>query len=365
VRRLLPAFAIVLVAGSALAVSSGKAAGKFVVGTATKQLTHSYVVEKNGLLKIVLSTGALEEAALYDDAGLQEVAGGGDVSALVIQLDEDRKADATFFFDAKLPAGLEVRQVGTFKAKRSDDQALSGRVAMKDDGYSFSYDATFDAPILVELQKIEHLPAGASPAEHALWRLKQMEIPNDEDHFRRAVLDDEADTVELFLAAGMPVETANALYEAVSGGKSEVVKLLLRNGADKNRKDEYGQSLVMTAASNHHVDVLAQLIEAGADVSAPNQYRIAPLAVAAEQGHLDEVNMLVAAGAKVNARDTSGGTALSVAILRGYKEIVAALLAAGTDVQRDKEDLLTLAQDKPEIKAMLERAMKAPPAKKK
>lgn len=364
-KRLLPALAIVLVAGSALATTAGKATGKFVVGTATRQLTHSYVVEKNGLLKIVLSTAALEEAALYDAAGLQEVAGDGDVSALVIQLDEDRKADATFFFDAKLPAGLEVRQVGTFKAKKSNDEALSGRVAMKDDGYSFSYDATFDAPILVQLQKIEALPPDATPADHALWRLKQMEIPYDEGHFRGAVLNGEADTVELFLVAGMPVETANALHQAVDGGKGEVVKLLLRHGADKNRKDEYGQSLVMTAASNHHVDVLKQLIEAGVDVNTPNQYRIMPLAVAAEQGHLDEVNLLVAAGAKVNARDTSGGTALSVAILRGYKEIVAALIAAGTDVQRDKEDLLALAEDKPEIKAMLEEAMKAQPAKKK
>jgi hypothetical protein len=48
-----------------------------------------------------------------------------------------------------------------------------------------------------------------------------------------------------------------------------------------------------------------------------------------------------------------------VAILRGYKEIVAALLAAGADVQRDKEDLLMLAADMPEIKAMLEKALAA------
>lgn len=81
------------------------------------------------------------------------------------------------------------------------------------------------------------------------------------------------------------------------------------------------------------------------------------LAVAAEQGHLDSLNALIAAGAKLKARDTSGGTALSVAILREYKEIVAALLAAKADVQRDKDDLLALAADKPEIKAMLEKAI--------
>jgi hypothetical protein len=340
------------------AAETGKVTGKFVVGQDTKQLTHAYVVQKDALLKIVLATGEVEESALYDTNALQDAVSDGDLSALVIQLDEDRRADATFFFDAELPAGLEVRQVGTFKSRKTNDGALAGRVAMKDADYSFSYDATFDAPIVVQAQKIEALAADATPADHALWRLKQKELAFDEQNFRRVVMDGDADAVNLFLTAGMPIETADALHLAVDMGKADVVKLLLAHGADKNGKDNYGQSLIMTAASNHHLDVLAALIAAGADVSAPNQYRITPLAVAAEQGHLDEVNMLVAAGAKVNARDTAGGTALSVAILRGYQEIVAALLDAGADVKRDKDDLLALAADKPEIKAMLEKALR-------
>lgn len=236
---------------------------------------------------------------------------------------------------------------------------------MKDDGFSFSYDATFDAKIVVQKQSVEPLAADATAADHALWRLKQKEIPFDEQHFRRVVMDGDADAVTLFLTAGMPVETAGALRLAVDAGKTEVVKILLEHGADKNNKDAYGQSLAMTAASNHHTAVLALLIAAGADASAPNQYRITPLAVAAEQGHLDIVNLLVSAGATVNARDTSGGTALSVAILRGYQEIVAALLAAGADVQRDKDDLLMLAAEKPAIKAMIEKAIRATGGKKK
>ena len=154
-------------------------------------------------------------------------------------------------------------------------------------------------------------------------------------------------------------ETVEALRTAVDRGEVDVVKHLLDRGVDKNSQDAYGQSLVMTAVSNHHTEIVALLIAAGADVNAANQYRITPLAVAAEQGHLDLVDMLVAAKANVNARDTAGSTALTVAILRGYQEIVAALLAAGTDVQRDKDDLLALAADKPEILAMLEKAIAA------
>lgn len=345
------------------AAEAGKASGNFVVGEKTRKLTHAYVIEKNSLLKIVLATSALEEAALYDNDALQAAIGEHALSVLVIQLDEDRKADTTFFFDRDLPAGLEVRQTGRFTAKKSADSALAGRVVLDDDGNSFSYDATFQAPILLQLQSVQPLAADATDADHALWRLKQMEIAYDEGHYRGAVMNGAADVVELFLKAGMPVETAGALHLAVDMGKPQVVKLLLEHGADKNGKDNYGQSLVMTAASNHHVEVLKQLIAAGADINAANQYRITPLAVAAEQGHLDEVNLLVAAGANVNARDTAGSTALSVAILRGYTEIVAALLAAGTDVQRDKDDLLMLAEDKPEIKAMLEKAMQAKPKK--
>lgn len=352
----------VLIAISAVSVSgatAGKASGKFVVSKATRKLTHAYVVQKNSLLKIVVATGAVEEAELFDADVLQEAVEERNLSALVIQLDEDGEADTTYFFDPKLPAGLEVRQLGSFDLTKASRTALSGRVAMNDDGFSFSYDATFEAPITVQVQKVEPLPAGATAADHALWRLKQMEIDYDAQNFRSVVMDGNADAVKLFLTAGMPVETADALRLAVDMGKTSVVKLLLEHGADKNSKDSYGQSVVMTAASNHRTDALKLLIAAGADVSAPNQYRITPLAVAAEQGHLDIVNMLVAAGAKVNARDTAGGTALSVAILRGYTDIVAALIAAGTDVLRDKEDLLNLAADKPQIKEMLEKAIRA------
>lgn len=349
---------LVLVAGAAFAADGGRASGTFVIGENRKALTHSYVVEKNSLLKIVLATGPLEEAAIYDDKALQKVV--GEVSALVIRLDEDREADAVFFFDSDLPAGLEVRQVSTFKARKTRSQnALAGRVELKSDDYSFSYDATFEAPIVLQVQTVEPLPENATPADHALWRLKQMEIDYDESNFRDVIVEGNTDAVKLFLTAGMAVETGDALREAVERGKTEVAKVLIEHGADVNNKDSSGQSLVMSAVSNNHPGMLDLLIASKADVSAPNRYRVTPLAVAAEQGHLHAVKALIAAGAKVNARGTTGSTALSVAILRGYKEIVETLLAAKADVQRDKEDLLALAEDKPEIKALIEKAIAA------
>ena len=52
----------------------------------------------------------------------------------------------------------------------------------------------------------------------------------------------------------------------------------------------------------------------------------------------------------------AGGSALMVAVLRGYKDEVEVLIDAGADVARDKKDLLEMAKDKPEIKAMIEAA---------
>ena len=105
-----------------------------------------------------------------------------------------------------------------------------------------------------------------------------------------------------------------------------------------------------------HPDVAKLLIDAHADVNIPNEYKLAPLAVAAEQGQLESVKLLLAAGANVKHRDPTGGSALMVAVLRGYTDIVKTLIAAGADVARDRDDLLSLAKDKPEIKAMIEEA---------
>ena len=45
-------------------------------------------------------------------------------------------------------------------------------------------------------------------------------------------------------------------------------------------------------------------------------------------------------------------------MLRGYKDVVKTLIDAGADVARDKDDLLELAKDKAEIKAMIQDALR-------
>jgi len=340
------------------AATPGKAKGSMVVSKKSTPFKYSYVVEKDKLLKIILSDQQLDEAELTAPEGVTAAADARNITAVAVQLDEDRKAEEVYFFHPKLPAGLSVRELSTFTPTTSNDARLAGRVAFVDPGFSFSYDATFDAPILLVLRRIGSLPDNATPAQHARWRLDQLEIEFDEQHFRSHLVSGEAEVVKLFLDAGMPVETEGALTDAVGRGNVEVAKVLITAGANVNAADQYKQSLVMNAASAGRIEILRLLIAAGADVSAPNTYKITPLSAAAEQGQLEVVRLLLAAKAKVNSRDPYGGTALSVAVLRGYKDVVKALIDAGADVQRDKKDLLETAKDKPEIKAILEQALK-------
>jgi hypothetical protein len=306
-------------------------------------------VEKNTLLRVYVSDQPLSDDAL--STGKLE-----DVAAVAVQLDEKQKAEEVFFFHPDLPDGLSVRELSRFVPKSVKAPKLAGRLVLDDKGNSFTYDVTFEAPIVHLKEAIDPLPSDASKSDHALWRLKQLGIDYNESKFRSLILQGDVDAVKLFLEAGMPVEAENALSEAVSQANPNMVKLLIDAGGDVDKRDEAGGSLVMAATL--HPEIIKLLIDAKADVNVANDYKVNALEEAAEQGQLEVVKMLLAAGAKVNHRNPYGGTALSVAVLRGYKDVVKTLIDAGADVKRDKKDLLELAKDNAEIKAMIEAATK-------
>jgi hypothetical protein len=340
----------VLLALPVAAADKGKATGSMVVSGKATPLRFAYVVEQNTLLKVIVSDRPLGDDALENTAKIE------DAAAIAVQLDEKRRAEEVFFFHPDLPAGLSVRELSRFEPKSAKAPKLAGRLVLDDPGNSFTYDVTFEASVIHLKESIDPLPADASQADHAMWRLKQLGIEYNESKFRDLILRDDVDAVKLFLEAGMPVEAENALTEAVERGNPAMVKLLIDAGANVNKRDRSGGPLVMLATEKP--EIMKLLIAAHADVNIANNYKVDALAEAAEQGHDDVVKMLLAAGAKVNHRNPYGGTALSVAVLRGYKDVVKTLIDAGADVQRDRKDLLELAKDKPEIRAMIEEATK-------
>jgi ankyrin repeat protein len=81
--------------------------------------------------------------------------------------------------------------------------------------------------------------------------------------------------------------------------KTEIVKLLIDNGADVNAiRDWDGRSALIWAASHGRTDIVKLLIDNGADVNAKNNKGETALKIATTKNNTKIVDMLKAAKAK-------------------------------------------------------------------
>lgn len=114
---------------------------------------------------------------------------------------------------------------------------------------------------------------------------------------------------------------------------AEVVKLLLRMGANPNARDEIDRSPLHHTA---YAEAVKELIGAGALLEARDRTGGTPLHQAALWNHTEAVKALIDWGADVNAQDNEGETPLHWAAAAAEndkvaEEVASALLAAGAD----------------------------------
>ena len=174
---------------------------------------------------------------------------------------------------------------------------------------------------------------------------------------------------------------SKALYYASKAGHLEIVKLLLKNGANVNA--QYSQYYCVTALDiaieNRHYEVVKLLLENGAtlsyeskkgdletvklllktraNVNAQDELSLTALHYASKNGHLEAVKLLLENGANPNIQanpckqgypddefSDQIGTALIFASSKGHLEIVKLLLENGADVnaKEEGEDLTAL-----------------------
>jgi hypothetical protein len=140
--------------------------------------------------------------------------------------------------------------------------------------------------------------------------------------------------VRALLAAGAPVNHVQgsrgpALVEAAAGARLEVVRLLLRSGAEVDLPRHDGRTALMVAGRD--AQVVAELLAAGADPRARLPTGWTVLHEAARQSP-EAVRALIEAGAAVDAElASSGERPLHQAARAGNAVVVELLLAAGAD----------------------------------
>ena len=159
--------------------------------------------------------------------------------------------------------------------------------------------------------------------------------------------------VSLLLAKGAQVnvntDDGTALMTAVSAGHLEVMKLLLAAGADVKAVHRNGYQALTIAARQRsyrnpsaepNSEIVQLLLANGADPNARGDWQRTALM---EANTAAKVKMLVAGGAEVDLKDQYGQTALMHAASRGDAAVVSAILDAGANVNaRDNKGLTAL-----------------------
>ena len=91
---------------------------------------------------------------------------------------------------------------------------------------------------------------------------------------------------------GLETFSRFVLHDATMKGHLDVVRRLLKEGADVNKSDLLNHTPLYAACQEDHPDVARLLLEHGADTDSPDRLGRTPLDVAREKGHTEIVTLL-------------------------------------------------------------------------
>jgi serine/threonine-protein phosphatase 6 regulatory ankyrin repeat subunit B len=120
----------------------------------------------------------------------------------------------------------------------------------------------------------------------------------------------------------------------------DMVRLLLKAGANINLTDERDYTALMQAAEEGHHNIVQVLIEAGCDLNKQEKKRnYTALMWSVVEGHPSVVQFLVQAGSDLNIQDKYGFTALMQAARTRFLAAVLLLVGNGADLEiKDKKN---------------------------
>ncbi|SPN96794.1 uncharacterized protein DNG_00314 [Cephalotrichum gorgonifer] len=122
------------------------------------------------------------------------------------------------------------------------------------------------------------------------------------------------------------------LHHATKNGNETMVRILIEFGVDKDTMDNKGQTPLHYAARDGLKAMVGLLIELGADKEAQKRYKSrTPLYYVIENGHEDVVRLLIELGVNKEAKGYHGWTPLIYAAQRGLGAMVRLLIDLGAD----------------------------------
>jgi ankyrin repeat protein len=130
-----------------------------------------------------------------------------------------------------------------------------------------------------------------------------------------------------------------SLMRAALDGQTQIVKGLLRNGADVNAQNLEGRTALMFAIINLRTATVKTLLQFGADVNVQAHCGCTPLMLAACSGDIGITRALLNRGADARKICWPGKTALVVAIEHGYQAIAELLKRAMGQSARVKPEM--------------------------
>ncbi|XP_075856878.1 ankyrin repeat and SOCS box protein 3 isoform X5 [Microcebus murinus] len=143
--------------------------------------------------------------------------------------------------------------------------------------------------------------------------------------------------VQILLEAGADpnattLEETTPLFLAVENGQIDVLRLLLRHGANVNGSHSMcGWNSLHQASFQENAEILKLLLKKGANQECQDDFGITPLFVAAQYGKLESLSILISSGANVNCQALDKATPLFIAAQEGHTKCVELLLSSGAD----------------------------------
>jgi ankyrin repeat protein len=154
------------------------------------------------------------------------------------------------------------------------------------------------------------------PKQQAVRQLEAAGMPVTADGFVRAVATGHQPLIDLFIAAGIPVNAAaedqrTPLLAAALAKDWPLVDRFVAMGADVNRPDAHGLTPLMAAALADHVSTVKSLLARGAAIDAVDEHLHSALHYAVANRSLGSERALLEAGANCTGECCKGRTVLA------------------------------------------------------